>query len=141
MVGHQDVGVEHKRMTLDHLAEKCLEALVIHVVIANLLALATPADDVAESAVKVYARASWHVGFLAQEDFNKQISKARYHYITRITRVFFSPLPAGLSRGSFHPVPKIVIAAFGIPIVNEEKSTKSMVRTASKIVSDLRQWH
>ena len=39
--GHQVVGVEHKRMTLDHLAEKRLEAPLVHVIFVNLLALGT----------------------------------------------------------------------------------------------------
>jgi hypothetical protein len=51
---------------------EALETPVIHVVFVNLLALVTPADDVVENAGKVYARASWHEGFLVQEDFNKQ---------------------------------------------------------------------
>lgn len=63
-------------MTLDHLTENRLEGPVVHVVFVNLLALVTPADDVVERAGKVSARASWHEGFLAQEFFNKQISKA-----------------------------------------------------------------
>jgi len=40
-----DLGVEHKRLTLDHLAEQYLEAPVVDVVFVNRLALVTPADD------------------------------------------------------------------------------------------------
>jgi hypothetical protein len=61
-------------VTLDHLAEKRLEAPLVHVVLVNLLALVTPADEVVERAGKVCARAPWDEGFPAQEDFNKQIN-------------------------------------------------------------------
>jgi hypothetical protein len=48
----------------------------------------TPADDVVERAGKVCARAPWHEGFPAQEDFNKQINKdtvhaAKFSYLRR----------------------------------------------------------
>jgi hypothetical protein len=39
-------------VTLDHLAEKRLEAPLVHVVLVNLLALVTLADDVVERAGK-----------------------------------------------------------------------------------------
>jgi hypothetical protein len=64
-------------MTLGQFTEKHLEAPLVHVVLANLLALVTLADDVVERSGKVHARASWQDGFLAEEDFNKQKSKAR----------------------------------------------------------------
>jgi hypothetical protein len=39
-------------VTLDHLAEKRLEAPLVHVVLVNLLTLVTLADDVVERAGK-----------------------------------------------------------------------------------------
>ena len=63
-------------MALDHLAEQCLEPLIIRVVFVNLLPLIAAADDMIERTGKVHARASGHDGFLSQKIFINQISKA-----------------------------------------------------------------
>src|SRR4029077_19733355 len=43
-------------MALDHLAEQCLEPLIIRVVFVNLLPLIAAADDMIERTGKVHAR-------------------------------------------------------------------------------------
>lgn len=54
-------------MRLDHLAEQCLEPLVIGGVFVNLLSLIAAANNMIERTGKVHAGASGHQRFLTQK--------------------------------------------------------------------------